>query len=131
MKTKTLKKNKVNVVTLGCSKNIVDSEVLMGQLKANNFDKKDVLIKIADFIFFAKNMIMKTRVRKVQTRCRVAGGEESFVLDFLFLEPVLSFCRRVSRQKKNTQFLNHLICGFILKTSLKHKINYIICLEKQ
>lgn len=38
MKTKTLKKNKVNVVTLGCSKNVFDSEVLMGQLKANNFD---------------------------------------------------------------------------------------------
>lgn len=38
MKTKTLKKNKVNVITLGCSKNIFDSEVLMGQLKANNFE---------------------------------------------------------------------------------------------
>ena len=38
MKTKTLKKNKVNVVTLGCSKNLVDSEVLMGQLKANKFE---------------------------------------------------------------------------------------------
>ena len=38
MKTKTLKKNKVNVVTLGCSKNLVDSEVLMGQLKGNNID---------------------------------------------------------------------------------------------
>src|SRR5687768_18601235 len=38
MKTKTLRKNKVNVVTLGCSKNIVDSEVLMGQLKANRFE---------------------------------------------------------------------------------------------
>lgn len=38
MKTKTLKKSKVNIVTLGCSKNIVDSEVLMGQLKANSFD---------------------------------------------------------------------------------------------
>lgn len=38
MKTKTLKKNKVNVVTLGCSKNLVDSEVIMGQLRANSFD---------------------------------------------------------------------------------------------
>lgn len=38
MRTKTLKKNKVNVITLGCSKNIYDSEVLMGQLKANRFD---------------------------------------------------------------------------------------------
>lgn len=38
MKTKTLRKNKVNVVTLGCSKNIFDSEVMMAQLKANKFD---------------------------------------------------------------------------------------------
>jgi len=38
MRAKTLKKNKVHVVTLGCSKNLVDSEVLMGQLKANAFD---------------------------------------------------------------------------------------------
>ena len=38
MKTKTLKKNKVNVVTLGCSKNIFDSEVMMAQLKANKFE---------------------------------------------------------------------------------------------
>ena len=35
MRTKSIKKNKINVVTLGCSKNIYDSEVLMGQLKAN------------------------------------------------------------------------------------------------
>jgi len=38
MKARTLKKNKVNVVTLGCSKNIYDSEVMMAQLKANHFD---------------------------------------------------------------------------------------------
>lgn len=38
MKARTLKKNKVNVITLGCSKNIYDSEVLMNQLKANAFD---------------------------------------------------------------------------------------------
>ena len=38
MKTKSLKKNKVNVITLGCSKNIFDSEVMMGQLRASKFD---------------------------------------------------------------------------------------------
>src|SRR5215212_1738789 len=38
MRTKTLKKNKINVVTLGCSKNTFDSEVMMGQLRANKFD---------------------------------------------------------------------------------------------
>ena len=54
MKTKTLKKNKVNVITLGCSKNLVDSEVLMGQLQANNFD-----VKLA---FGCENPIKKRRI---------------------------------------------------------------------
>ena len=53
---------------------------------------------------------MKTRVRKVQKGCRVAGGEESFVLDFLFL--------LYQDKRKIDSFLNHLICGFISKTSL-------------
>ena len=38
MRTKTLKQNRINVVTLGCSKNVYDSEVLMGQLKASGKD---------------------------------------------------------------------------------------------
>ncbi len=40
MRTKSIKKNRINVVTLGCSKNVYDSEVLMGQLRAN---KKEVV----------------------------------------------------------------------------------------
>ena len=35
MRTKSIKKNTINIVTLGCSKNLYDSEVLMGQLRAN------------------------------------------------------------------------------------------------
>ncbi len=38
MKVRTLKKDKVNIITLGCSKNMVDSEVLSGQLYANDID---------------------------------------------------------------------------------------------
>jgi len=38
MRTKSRRKNRINVVTLGCSKNVYDSEVLMGQLKANDKD---------------------------------------------------------------------------------------------
>lgn len=38
MKSKTLRKDKVNIITLGCSKNLVDSEVLSGQLMANEID---------------------------------------------------------------------------------------------
>ncbi len=69
MKTKTLKKNKVNVVTLGCAKNIFDSEVMMGQLKANAFDvqheseDKDseiVIINTCGFIDNAKEESINT-----------------------------------------------------------------------
>ena len=70
MKTKTVKQNKVNVVTLGCSKNIVDSEVLMGQLVANDFDvvhestkKKEaniVIINTCGFIDNAKQESINT-----------------------------------------------------------------------
>jgi len=38
MRTKSVKKNKINVITLGCSKNLYDSEVLMGQLSASGKD---------------------------------------------------------------------------------------------
>jgi ribosomal protein S12 methylthiotransferase len=61
MKTKTLKKNKVNVVTLGCAKNIFDSEVMMAQLKANQFDveheseEQDAAIVIVNTCGFIDN----------------------------------------------------------------------------
>ncbi len=38
MKTKGVKKTKVNIVTLGCSKNLVDSEVLLTQLRGNGIN---------------------------------------------------------------------------------------------
>ncbi|MFX9193223.1 hypothetical protein ABTN81_19775, partial [Acinetobacter baumannii] len=38
MKAKTLRRDKVNIITLGCSKNLVDSEVLSGQLAANEIE---------------------------------------------------------------------------------------------
>src|SRR4051812_6159836 len=38
MKTRSLKRDKVNIITLGCSKNVVDSEVLSGQLSASEID---------------------------------------------------------------------------------------------
>lgn len=77
MKTKTLKKNKVNVVTLGCSKNIVDSEVLMGQLKANRFDvehestKNDssiVIINTCGFIENAKQESIDTIIQFAEAK---------------------------------------------------------------
>jgi ribosomal protein S12 methylthiotransferase len=77
MKTKTLKKNKVNVVTLGCSKNIFDSEVLMGQLKANNYevehesqrdDSAIVIINTCGFIDNAKQESIDTILQFVDAK---------------------------------------------------------------
>jgi ribosomal protein S12 methylthiotransferase len=77
MKTKTIKKNKVNVVTLGCSKNLVDSEVLMGQLKANHFsvehesdsdDHNIVIINTCGFVESAKQESIDTILRYVQAK---------------------------------------------------------------
>ncbi len=74
MRTKTLKKNKINVVTLGCSKNVYDSEVLMGQLRANNKEvvhEKEgnvVVINTCGFIANAKEESVNTILEFVQKK---------------------------------------------------------------
>ena len=77
MKTRSLRKNKVNVVTLGCSKNIFDSEVLMHQLKANSFevtheatdnDSEIVIINTCGFIDNAKQESIDTILQYVQLK---------------------------------------------------------------
>lgn len=92
LKTKTLKKNKVNVVTLGCSKNIVDSEVLMGQLKANNFDVQHesteddssiVIINTCGFIDNAKQ-------ESIDTIIRYADAKKSGLVDKVYVTGCLS-----------------------------------------
>lgn len=68
MRTKTSKQLKVNVVTLGCSKNVVDSEVLMGQLRANEIEVEHeskrqaeiVIINTCGFIDNAKQESIDT-----------------------------------------------------------------------
>lgn len=79
MKTKTLKKDKVNIITLGCSKNLVDSEVLSGQLVANDIDvvhessKKDhniVIVNTCGFIDKAKEESVNTILDQVELKRR-------------------------------------------------------------
>jgi ribosomal protein S12 methylthiotransferase len=68
MKTKTLRQDKVNVITLGCSKNLVDSENLIAQLKANDFDVKHdsneqaniIIVNTCGFIDLAKEESINT-----------------------------------------------------------------------
>src|SRR5712671_5244729 len=77
MKTKTLKKDKVSIITLGCSKNLVDSEVLSGQLQANEIDvvhenaKKDhniVIVNTCGFIEKAKEESINTILEQVELK---------------------------------------------------------------
>lgn len=74
MKTRTLKKDKVNIITLGCSKNMVDSEVLSGQLKANSIevqhessrrDHNVVIVNTCGFIERAKEESINTILDQV------------------------------------------------------------------
>lgn len=77
MKTKTLKQNKVNIITLGCSKNMVDSEVLSGQLLANDIavvhenkktDHNIVVVNTCGFIDKAKEESINTILDQVELK---------------------------------------------------------------
>src|SRR6476619_2443325 len=79
MKTKSFRKDKVNIITLGCSKNLVDSEVLSGQLHANDFEvvhenkKRDhniVVVNTCGFIDKAKEESINTILEQVALKKR-------------------------------------------------------------
>lgn len=76
MRTKSTKRKRINIVTLGCSKNVYDSEVLMGQLKANNKEvvhegKGDiVVINTCGFIDNAKEESINTILDFVEAKNR-------------------------------------------------------------
>jgi ribosomal protein S12 methylthiotransferase len=99
MRTKTLKKNKINVVTLGCSKNVYDSEVLMGQLKANNKEvvHEDegniVVINTCGFIANAKEESINTILDFVQKK-------KDGVVDKVFVTGCLSERYKPDLQKE-------------------------------
>jgi ribosomal protein S12 methylthiotransferase len=92
MKTKGLRKNKINIVTLGCSKNVVDSEVLFTQLKGNGYEvehesKKDdaqiVVINTCGFIDGAKE-------ESVDTILRYVDAKEKGIVDKVYVSGCLS-----------------------------------------
>ena len=89
MRTKSTKQNKINVITLGCSKNIYDSEVLMGQLKASGKEVVHeeegniVVINTCGFIDNAKEESVNTILNNIK---RKEAGE----LDKVFVTGCLS-----------------------------------------
>ena len=89
MRTKSIKKNTINVVTLGCSKNVYDSEVLMGQLKAggknvvHEQEGNIVVINTCGFINNAKEESINTILEYVQQK-------EAGLIDKVFVMGCLS-----------------------------------------
>ena len=89
MRTKSIKKNTINVVTLGCSKNVYDSEVLMGQLKAggknvvHEQEGNIVVINTCGFINNAKEESINTILDYVQQK-------EAGLIDKVFVMGCLS-----------------------------------------
>src|SRR3984885_6463942 len=102
MKAKTLKRDKVNIITLGCSKNMVDSEVLSGQLHANDIDvvhennKKDHNIVIVNTCGF----IEKAKEESVNTILGQVALKEKGKLDKVYVTGCLSHRYRDDLEKE-------------------------------
>ncbi|MBC8266121.1 MAG: 30S ribosomal protein S12 methylthiotransferase RimO [Flavobacteriales bacterium] len=92
MRTKSTKKNKINVITLGCSKNVYDSEVLMGQLTANKMEveheseKEDANIVVINTCGFIDN----AKEESVNTILEQAERKEAGMIDKLYVTGCLS-----------------------------------------
>lgn len=92
MKARTLKKDKVNIVTLGCSKNTVDSEVLLSQLRANDVEahhqreKDDCNIIIVNTCGFIDN----AKKESIDTILNYADAKASGEIDKLYVTGCLS-----------------------------------------
>ena len=92
MRTKSTKQNKINVITLGCSKNSYDSEVLMGQLKANN---KEVVHEDSNddgniVVINTCGFIGKAKEESINTILHYAQKKESGEIDKVFVTGCLS-----------------------------------------
>lgn len=92
MKSKKLRRDKVNITTLGCSKNMVDSEVLSGQLLANGIDvvhesvKPDYNISIINTCGF----IDKAKEESINTILEHVAFKEECYLDKVYVTGCLS-----------------------------------------
>ncbi|WP_320815106.1 30S ribosomal protein S12 methylthiotransferase RimO [Flavobacterium sp.] len=102
MRTKSLKKNKINVITLGCSKNVYDSEVLMGQLKANG---KEVTHEATEdegniIVINTCGFIDNAKEESVNTILEYAEKKEQGLVDKVFVTGCLSERYRPDLEKE-------------------------------
>ena len=108
MRTKSAKKNTINVITLGCSKNLYDSEVLMGQLKGsgqNVVHEKEgniVVINTCGFIDNAKEESVNTILEQIKYK-------ESGKVDAVYVTGCLSERYKPDLKKEIPQVDQYLV----------------------
>jgi ribosomal protein S12 methylthiotransferase len=92
MKTKSIQRDKVNIITLGCSKNMVDSEVLSGQLRANGMDVAHESTKRGSNIVVVNTcgFIDKAREESVNTILEQVALKKKGRLDKVYVTGCLS-----------------------------------------
>ncbi len=92
MKTKSLKKDKVNIVTLGCSKNLVDSEVLLTQLQGNDIDAKHQAENDGSNIIIVNTcgFIDKAKEESINTILQFSEAKKAGYIDKLYATGCLS-----------------------------------------
>lgn len=92
LKTRTFKKDKVNIVTLGCAKNIVDSEVMLTQLKGNKIkathesQKDDANVVIINTCGFIEN----AKQESIDTILRYADAKDEGLVEKVYVTGCLS-----------------------------------------
>ncbi len=130
MRTKNTSKPKVNVVTLGCSKNLVDSENLITQLKANQFDvehessRDDAQVVIVNTCGF----IEQAKQESIDTILRFIDAKEDGLVDKLYVTGCLSHRYRDELEAEMPQvdaFFGTMELPRILKTlgaDYKHEL---------
>ena len=99
MRTKSLKKNRINVITLGCSKNTYDSEVLMGQLKASGKDvvhEQEGNIVVINTCGFINN----AKAESINTILEYVDKKEQGIVDKVFVTGCLSERYRPDLEKE-------------------------------
>ena len=99
MRTKSLKKNRINVITLGCSKNTYDSEVLMGQLTASGKDvvhEQEGNIVVINTCGFINN----AKAESINTILEYVDKKEQGIVDKVFVTGCLSERYRPDLEKE-------------------------------
>ena len=91
MKTKGRKKDRVNIVTLGCSKNLVDSEVMLTQLRGNNVDAVHEADKGANVVIVNTcGFIDNAKQESIDTILQYIDAKEKGAIDKLYVTGCLS-----------------------------------------